>query len=49
MGLKQGAVGNTIGEPIGNLKGTCWNKEKMKKSSSSPPPLTFKRKKIKAL
>jgi hypothetical protein len=23
MGLKLGAIGNTLGEPIGNLKGTC--------------------------
>jgi len=38
MGLKRGAIGNTIGKHIGNLgniKGTCWehvgNKGKMKK------------------
>jgi hypothetical protein len=24
MRLKRGAIGNTLGEPIGNLKGTWW-------------------------
>jgi hypothetical protein len=24
MGLKRGAIGNTLREHIGNLKGTCW-------------------------
>jgi len=37
-GIKQGAIGNTLGEHIGNLmgelKGTCWNKGKMEKKKS---------------
>jgi hypothetical protein len=45
MGLKQGAIGNTLGEHIGNLMGTHWElernmlgtKEKWKKSSSPSP------------
>ncbi len=56
MGLKQGAIGNTLGEQIGNLMGTSWElkrnmlgtKEKRKKSFPHPPcrPHTkFKRKK----
>jgi len=28
MGLKQSAIGNTIGEQIGNLMGTCWEQRK---------------------
>jgi hypothetical protein len=27
MGLKQGAIGNTLGEHIGNLMGTHWELE----------------------
>ncbi len=50
MGLKQGAIGNTHEEHIGNLMGSCWEqKEKGKKSSSSrhppPPPKNLKEKK----
>jgi hypothetical protein len=40
MGLKQGAIGNTLGEQTGNLMGTHWelegNKGKMKKNTSPP-------------
>jgi hypothetical protein len=32
MGLKQGAIGNTFGEPIGYLKGTCWEQRKNEKN-----------------
>jgi hypothetical protein len=50
MGLKQGAIGNTLGEPIGNLNET---KEKWKKNilSSRPhsPTQNLKENKIKAL
>jgi hypothetical protein len=34
MGLKEGAIGNTLGEHIGNFKGTCW--EQMKKWKNNP-------------
>ncbi len=49
-GLKQGAIGNNLGEHIGNLKGTCWEpignlkgnmlgtKENVKTKIPSPPP-----------
>jgi hypothetical protein len=45
MGLKQGAIGNTLGEQIGNLMGTSWEfkgnrlgtKEKRNKSLPHPP------------
>jgi hypothetical protein len=53
MGLKRGAIGNTLEEPrehIGNLNGT---KEKQKNILSSrppsPTPQNLKEKKIKAL
>jgi hypothetical protein len=39
MGLKPGAIGNILGEHIGNLMGTHWeqrNKGKKKKKSSPP-------------
>jgi hypothetical protein len=60
MGLKRGAIGNTLGEQIGNLMGISWElkgnmlgiKEKRKKSFPHPPCRPhpkFKRKKIKAL
>jgi len=49
MGLKQDVVGNTIGEPIGNLKGTCWEQRKNEKILLFSPALKLKRKKIKAL
>jgi hypothetical protein len=47
MGLKQGAIGNTLGEQIGNLMGPSWElkgnmlgtKEKRKKSFPHPPLL----------
>ncbi len=50
MGLKQGAIGNIIGEHIGNLKGTHWEregnmlgiKEKWKKIHPFPPNLKEK-------
>jgi hypothetical protein len=55
MRLKRGAIGNTLGEHIGNLGNmmrTHWehvgNKGKMKKKNS-PPTQKLKRKKIKAL
>ncbi len=58
MGLKQGAIGNTLGntletsrtywEPIGNLMGTCWEQRKNEKKSLSPTQ-KLKEKKIKAL
>jgi hypothetical protein len=46
VGLKQGAIGNILGEHIGNLKGTHWELEgnmlgtkgKMKRIHPSPPP-----------
>jgi hypothetical protein len=45
MGLKLGAIGNTLGEHIGNLMGTHWeferNKGKMKKSPHYHPKLFF--------
>jgi hypothetical protein len=43
MGLKQGAIGNTLEENIGNLKGNMLRtKEKLKKPfpSLTPPPKT---------
>jgi hypothetical protein len=57
MGLKQGAIGNPLGEHIGNLMGIHWElegnmlgtKEKMKKILPPPPFQKLKRKKIKAL
>jgi hypothetical protein len=33
MGLKRGAIGNTLGEPIGNLKGTFWEQRENEKKS----------------
>jgi hypothetical protein len=50
MGLKRGAIGNTLGEHIGNLKGTCWEERKKEKSPPPPPAPNPKleRKKIKA-
>jgi hypothetical protein len=51
MGLKCGAIGNTLGEhiensweSIGNLKFTCWEQRK-----NAPPNPKLKRKRIKAL
>jgi hypothetical protein len=63
MGLKWGAIGNVLGEhignlenilrtwwePIGNLKGTCWEQRKNEKKSSFPPTQNLKEKRIKAL
>jgi len=46
MGLKLGAIGNTLEEHIGNLKEHVGNKGKMKEISPHPCP---KIKKIKAL
>jgi hypothetical protein len=49
-GLKPGAIGNTLGEHIENLKGTCWEQRKKKTIPcplSLPPKL--KRKILKAL
>jgi len=37
MELKGGAIGNTLREPIGNLKGTCWEQRKNGKKNLSPP------------
>jgi len=34
MGLKQGAIWNTLGEHIGNLKGTCWEQRKNEKNTN---------------
>jgi len=59
MGLKRGAIGNTLGEHTGNIwnrLGTNWehvgNKGKMKKKSSPPRPSApnpkLKRKKMKS-
>jgi hypothetical protein len=50
MGLKRGGIGNTLGEHIGNLKGTCWEERKKEKSPPPPPAPNPKleRKKIKA-
>jgi hypothetical protein len=48
IGLKPGAIGNTLGEHIGNLKGTCWEQRKNeKKILPSPPPQNQKLKKKK--
>jgi len=58
MGLQRGAIGKTlggrrehIGNPIGNLNGTCW--EQRKKEKKIPPPSPhhpkLKRKKMKAV
>jgi hypothetical protein len=50
MGLKQGAIGNIIGEHIVNLKGTCWEQRKEEKIPPPPSPLKLKiKKKNKAL
>jgi len=38
MGLKQGAMGNTLGEHSGNLMGTHWEQRKYEKNSLPPPP-----------
>ncbi len=54
MGLKRGAIGNTLGEqhwklrehignPFGNLKGTCWEQRKNEKTSSPHPKLKRKK------
>jgi hypothetical protein len=49
MGLKRGAIGNNLGEHIGNLKGTCWEQRENEKNPPPSPHLTkLKRKKIKA-
>ncbi len=40
MGLTWGAIGNTLGEHIGNLNGTCWEQRK-----NIPPYPKLKRKK----
>jgi hypothetical protein len=34
MGLKRGAIWNTIGEHNGNLKGTCWEQRKNEKNTN---------------
>jgi hypothetical protein len=51
MGLKRGAIGNSLEEHIGNLKGTCWEQRKNEKNPPPPPSPNpkLKRKKIKAL
>jgi hypothetical protein len=57
MGLKRGAIGNTLGEHIGNLMGTHWELEGNMVGTKDflikilPPPFNpkHKRKKIKAL
>jgi len=53
MGLKRGAIGNTLGEQIGNLMGTSWEQRKKEKNPFPNPPYRphpkFKRKKFKAL
>jgi hypothetical protein len=38
MGLKPGAIGITLGEHIGNLKGRCWGKTKKNKKKPLPLP-----------
>jgi hypothetical protein len=48
MGLKQGAIGNTLGEhigKIGNILGTYWGQRKSEKKSSPPPTQNLKEKK----
>ncbi len=49
MGLKQGAIGNTLGEHIGNIENILgkWkeqvgNKGKMKKNPTPPPAQNLK-------
>jgi hypothetical protein len=39
MGLKRGAIGNTAGEPIGNLREHVGNKGKMNKKFPAPIPI----------
>jgi hypothetical protein len=50
MGFKRGAIGNSLEEHIGNLKGTCWEQRKNEKNPPPPLPIqNLKEKKIKAL
>jgi len=50
MGLKRGAIGNTLGEQIENLRNMLGTKEKRKKSyPPGPPHPKLKRNKFKAL
>ncbi len=48
MGLKRGAIGNTIGEHIGNLMGTHWELERnmlgTKENENSDSLYDFKKK-----
>jgi hypothetical protein len=37
MGLKRGAIGNTLREQIGNQMGTSWEQKKTKKIFPPPP------------
>jgi len=54
MGLKRGAIGNTLGKHIENLMGTHWELERnmlgtmnfFKKSLLLPPPQNLKGKKL---
>jgi hypothetical protein len=55
MGLKRGAIGNTLGEHIRNLMGTHWELEgnilgaKENEKNPHPPIQNLKENKIKAL
>jgi hypothetical protein len=50
MGLKRGAIGNTLGEHTENLRNMLGTKERRKKILTPlPPHPRLKRKKIKAL
>jgi hypothetical protein len=42
MGLKQGAIGNIIGEHIVKLKGTFWEQRKEEKTPPAPSPPKLK-------
>jgi len=41
-GLNRGAIGNTLEEHIGNLKGTCWEQTKDEKIPLAHPKLKRK-------
>ncbi len=49
MGLKWGAIGNTLEKHIGNFKGTCWEQRKNEKKSPPTQHPKLKRKKSRHL
>jgi hypothetical protein len=48
MGLKRGAIGNSLGEYTENLRNIVGNKEKKKEKKSSHPTRNLKETKFKA-